>query len=229
MKSCRTQIFSGLRPTRLLVQAILLFMCNTITHAQKPPLHYLEGFYAGVHGGLGSTTWEGLIPPMEKQNSAILISTPVRVREGGTVYGFFGGYDFTPHFGLELMYSQYPDARVDFSKFSLFAFKHNKRTYFNTSTKVFGLLAKLMIDIPETPFRLYSGAGLAKVCREDELLDQSRQSPTFSLGLMYDMTKHLMLEITVNYTAGFGVSELNPASTYIPFLYSGTFGLAYKF
>ena len=86
-----------------------------------------------------------------------------------------------------------------------------------------------MLTIPETPFRVYSAAGIARVMRKDELLKKTQTSPSVSVGLTYNMTKHLMTEFALNYTAGYGEAELNTCNSYIPFLYSGTFGLAYRF
>ncbi len=186
-------------------------------------------FYLGLGSGVGSTTWYGLVPTGKNQNSAIQLSTPIRVNEGGTIYGFFAGYEISPHFAIEATYWQYPDAEVIFSEDSLFAYDHDDRTQFRSSTYNIGLIAKLLIDIPNTPAHLFSGAGIARIYRSDEITNQSRLSGTFVLGLSYDFTAHWTGQLGINYTAGYGESALNPANGYIPFLYSGYLGLAYRF
>jgi hypothetical protein len=185
--------------------------------------------YFGLATGVGSTTWFGLVPSNKNQNPAILLSTPIQVHEGGLVYGLFAGFEVTRHFAIEANYWHYPDAEVIFSPDSLFAFDHDDRTLFRSATSNVGLLAKLMMDIPNTPFRVFSGAGVAQIYRSDEITTQSRISPTFVLGLNFNLSCHWMGQLGVNYIAGYGESQLNPANTYIPFLYSGYFGLAYKF
>lgn len=186
-------------------------------------------FYFGLAGGYGSTTWYGLVPNDKNQNLAILLSTPIKVNEGGAVYGFFAGFEISPHFTVEATYWHYPNAEVIFSPDSLFAYEHGDRIKFNTATYNIGLIGKLMIDVPNTNFHLFSGGGIARIYRSDEVTNQSRLSATFTFGLNYDFSAHWMGQVGANYTAGYGVSELNPANGYIPFLYSGYLGLAYRF
>ena len=145
---------------------------------------------------------------------------PTYVHEGGDVWGGFFGYELTPYFALEASYMRYPNAKVLFDKDSLFAFEHDDRISFETKTAQASILAKVMLAIPETKYRVYSGAGIAKVYRWDEINDQSRVSPTFGVGVNYILTPRIMLEIGGNYTAGYGESELNPIQDYVPFLYS---------
>ena len=64
--------------------------------------------YAGISGGYGMTTWKGLIPPPDKQNFAIMISTPLEVDEGGGMWGALVGFEFTPHFAIEGSYKHFP-------------------------------------------------------------------------------------------------------------------------
>ena len=58
--------------------------------------------------------------------------------------------------------------------------------------------------------------------------DTRRDSVTFGVGFVYNISEHIMTELGVNYTAGYGESELNPAQDYVPFLYSGFLKLAYR-
>lgn len=202
-----------------------LLLANTAL-AQDLSHHPL---YLGIAGGYGSTTWDGLVPSSNNQNSAMNMSTPIEVREGGGVWGVFAGYGFNPYFAIEAMYLRYPHAEVIFDASSLFAFDHNDITKFNTQTESISLMGKIMMLIPKTKIKAYSGAGVANLHREDMIIDEWRVSPTFGVGLSYPITEHFIGTLAGDYTAGFGESQLNPADTYFPFLYSVTFRLAYHF
>lgn len=201
---------------------LLVFAVN----AKTPELY--KPFYVGISGGVGSTTWKGLVPSQENQNMALNISTPVYVQEGGQVYGAFAGYELTPYFALEGYYRRYPQAVVRFDDFSMYAFEHNQRVSFNTDTEALSLMAKVMLTIPNTIVRVYSSFGMAGVHRKDEITNLVQKSPAFGAGLTANVTQHVMVDLGFNYTAGYGESELNPAKTYIPFLYSVSIGLAYR-
>lgn len=186
-------------------------------------------FYAGISGGIGSTTWRGLVPPNEKQNMAMNVSTPIDVNEGGAVFGAFVGYEFTRYFALEANYRHYHEANVIFAQDSMFAFEHDENASFHTDTETINLMGKIMLVIPSTTLRLYSSAGIAGIHRDDSLNRQWQPAPVFGLGFNYSITEHWMAECGFNFTAGYGESELNPANDYVPFLYSAALSIAYRF
>lgn len=181
---------------------------------------YQNKYYVGGVLGSGYTTWGGLVPSEENRNDAMSVSTPILVREGGAVWGFFGGYEITPYFAIEANYMDYPEAVVTFDEDSLFAFEHDGLTKLRTNTQTGSLMAKIMLIIPESPFRLYSAAGIAGIWRDDEINTAHRVSPTFAFGVTLNVSKRIMFEVGTNYTAGYGESEINPANDYIPFVYS---------
>lgn len=186
--------------------------------------------YIGAIGGLGSTTWKGLVPSQTNQNLAMSMSTPLSANEGGQVWGGLAGYEFSPYFALEANYMHYPSAYIAFDTLSLFSFNNNGLTGFATDTETLSLMGKVMLIIPNTTkMRLYSSAGVANVHRQDIIVDDWRLSPTFGVGLNYHFSDHFMGELVGNYTAGFGESQLNPTNTYFPFLYSIALHLAYCF
>lgn len=190
---------------------------------------YEKKIYAGGVGGIGFTTWRGLVPSEENRNDAMSISTPILAREGGPVWGIFGGYEFTPYFAIEANYMKFPEAVVTFDDDSLFAFEHDGLTKLRSNTQTGSLMAKIMLLIPESPFRLYSAAGIAGVWRDDEINVAHRVSPSFSFGVTLNVSKRLMFEIGSNYTAGYGESEINPANDFIPFVYSFYGKAAFRF
>lgn len=181
---------------------------------------YKNKYYLGGVGGSGSTTWRGLVPSDENKNNAMNISTPILVREGGAVWGLFGGYEITPYFAVEANYMHFPDAVITFDEDSLFAFDNNGMTKLISSTQTGSVIGKIMLIIPNSPFRLYSGAGIAAVWRNDEIGNAHQLSPTFAFGVTLNVNPKLMFEIGGNYTAGYGESEISPVNDYIPFLYS---------
>lgn len=201
----------------------------TSVASQAEPINYFHKAYFGALGGYGSTTWKGLVPSKENQNLAMSMSTPLTAEEGGTTWGAFIGYEFTPFFALEANYVDYPDARIGFDEFSLFAFENPGIYGFRTHTEAFSLMAKIMLVIPNTYFRVYSSAGVANLHRDDFILDDWRLTPTFGVGINYHFSEHFMGEFGGNYTAGFGESQLRPADTYYPFITSATVRLAYFF
>ncbi len=188
-----------------------------------------QPFYIGFLGGYGSTTWEGLVPTKNNQNSALNLSTPIRVAEGGTVWGFLTGVEFMPAFAVELNYMNYPDAKILFDPMSLFSFEHDDLVTLVTKTETISLMAKVMLPIANTSFKIYSSAGAAGIHRRDIIINDWRLTPTFGVGLNYRLTKHLMAEIGGNYTTGYGESQLSPTDSFYPFLYSVTGRLAFRF
>lgn len=209
------------------VLAINLFSFAATCEAETTVDTFKHPFYIGFNGGYGATTWQGLVPL--KQNDAMFISTPTHVVEGGAVWGAFAGYEFMPYFALEASYMRYPNATVSFDPSSLFSFEHDGLTVIKTHTETMSAMAKIMLIIPQTKMRAYSGAGIAGVHRYDNLSNCWRASPTFGVGLNYNLTDHWMAEFSLSYTAGYGESELNPAKDYVPFLYSAFLGVGYRF
>lgn len=186
-------------------------------------------FYAGPLLGYGSTLWDGLVPPQSKQSVALMISAPEKAQEGGVVWGAYVGYEFMPYFALEANYMRFPNAKVSFTLDSLFSFTHNFETSFITKTEKVSLVGKFMFFIPKTEVRAFSSAGFAEVHRSDEIVDRWRWGPTFAVGINYNFTPHIMGEFALDYTSGYGISELDPSADYIPFLIAAAFRVAYRF
>lgn len=206
---------------------VLLASSGNASEVNKVPKS--TAFYVGLIAGYGSTTWDGLVPSSSNKNLAMSMSTPIEVSEGGKVWGALLGYEFNPFFAIEANYIRYPHGEVSFDSQSLFAFNNNGMTQFSTHTETLSLMGKIMLLIPKTNFRAYSSAGFSNLHREDLIVNEWRANPTFGVGVNYPITHNVMAELAGNYTAGFGESQLNPADTYFPFLYSITARLAYRF
>ncbi|WP_347252122.1 outer membrane beta-barrel protein [Legionella sp.] len=219
-------IFKKLEFYSLLLLLLYSIFCYS---NESKSFSFQRAIYLGVLGGYGSTTWEGLVPTKENQNSALNLSTPIRVREGGGVWGVLAGYEFISAFALEASYMHFPKADVFFDPDSLFSFNNNDLVTLSTNTDSLNLMAKIMLPISTTSFRIYSSVGIASVHRTDILTSDWRLSPTFGAGINYRVSNHVMAEIAGNYTAGYGESQLSPTDTYFPFLYSVTARLSYRF
>ena len=217
-----------------LIISFLIFTYSVVSHAttQSISTHSVEDkyryqTYAGLTYGYGATTWGYLIPP--DKNAAMNLSTPIKVSENGTLWGFFLGYEFNPSFALEASYMHYPKAKVYFDPMSLFTFENDGLAGFTSHTQSIALVGKFMIQIPRnTDFRAYSSVGAAGVHRDDIIANQWTLSPNFGVGFTYLITERVMAEFGIVYTAGDAVSELNPAESFIPFLYSGFLRLALR-
>ncbi|MBA3662118.1 MAG: hypothetical protein H0W64_10340 [Gammaproteobacteria bacterium] len=217
------------KPKSYLVIPLVLHLLLTVAHASTNAYEelYRRPFYLGFITGYGSTTWQMLVPG-DTDNDALIISTPQTVKEGGAIWGFFLGYELMPTFALETNYLRYPNAKINFDEMSLVAFEYGL-TELVTHTETASLMAKFMVFIPYTAIRAYSSAGVAGVHRYDQLTNCWRASPTFGLGLNYNFTERVMGEIGLNYTGGYGESELNPVENYVPFLYSAFLRFAIRF
>ncbi|MBI2785205.1 MAG: outer membrane beta-barrel protein [Legionella longbeachae] len=186
-------------------------------------------FYIGVIGGYGATTWQGLVPTQDHQNVALMLSTPIKVDEGGATWGVLGGYEFTPFFAIEANYMHYAIANVHFDQISLFSFLHDGSDTLSTHTESIGLMGKLLVPIPHSKMRIFSAAGAAGVHRKDIVVNNWRVGPSFGVGVNYSITERVMAELAGNFTAGYGESQLSPVDTYFPFLYSVAAHLIYRF
>lgn len=193
----------------------------TAVHADKP-------WFIGAAGGFGSTTWQGLVPIFERQNSAMSLSTPIDVKEGGGLWGVVGGVEAFQNFQLQFDYLQYPKATVFFDKDSLYSIDNDDSTEFTSRTHTWSIQGKFLVPWEDTKLRLFAGGGVAWMARRDDLLEQDIVTPTFALGLNYLINPRWMCEAVFSYTAGYGESELNPSAHYMPFLYGVFARLMYR-
>lgn len=203
----------------------ILFFLLFIFSAHAEPLTPL---YLGANGGFGSTTWKGLVPTTDHRNVALNISAPTNVQEGGGVWGGVLGFEFWPAFAIEANYLVYPRAEVFFAEDSLFAFENDGTIQLSSDTETVSLMGKILLTLPRTKLRAYSSIGVGWIHRKDWLTDLWLVTPSFGAGFNYPIHSHWMTELAVNYMSGYGESELNPARSYIPFLYAVYFRLAYR-
>lgn len=211
------KFFSGLLVLACFGQAFAF----TAVHADKP-------WFVGGAGGFGSTTWQGLVPNAQHQNSAMSLSTPIDVQEGGGLWGVVAGVEPFQNFQIQFDYLQYPKATVFFDKDSLYSIDNNDSTEFTSRTHTWSIQGKFLVPWEDTKLRLFAGGGVAWMARRDDLLQQDIVTPSFQMGLNYMLNCRWMAEAVFSYTAGFGESELNPSAHYMPFLYGVYARLMYR-
>lgn len=214
---------------RYLFASLCVFLLSIQGYAGRgTPLNedlFSHPFSIGLMAGYGTTTWAGLVPTQEEQG-ALAVSTPIDANEGGAAWGIFMGYELTPYFGLEGSYIQYPDAVVTFDDMSIFTLDH-EASHFSTKTSVLSLIGRILVTIPNTKLKIYSGTGVASVHRKDILKDDSLITPNFVFGANYRIQPQVLAEVGAYFTVGYGEATLQPANEFIPFLYSLMLKVAY--
>lgn len=210
-----------LKKINLVLFLWLICCANSYADIQRPP----HPFYAGLSYGYGKTTWEYLVP--DETNVALAISTPIRAADGGAAWGAFIGYELISTFALELNYQRFPNADITFDKDSLLVYDYGV-DHFTSKTETVSLLGKFMLFIPNTTARAFASTGIAEVHRADMIYNHWHLGPTFGFGVNKNITERVLAEINGNFTTGNGLSELDPAEHFIPFLWAINFRLAYR-
>ncbi len=218
---------------RLLV-AICFIYPFSIVHADPKPnpwpaIWQAHEFYFGVNFGYGNTDWSQLVAQPNDQIEYYLlsVSTPIKAGDQGPAWGIFTGWEVQPHFAMELNYVRFPNTKVTFDQYSVYATRYNV-VNLDSNTYTYSFIGKFMVQIARTGIRGFANAGGALVHRQDELVDAGRITPTFGVGLNYVLAQRVFLELGFQYYAGFGKATLTPAVNYTPFLYSVTAKLGYR-
>lgn len=195
-----------------------------------PEIWKAHPFYIGVFGGYGNTDWSQLVARYNDQFEYFLlsVSVPVSATDQGATWGFVTGWEVQPHFALEMSYARFPNTNVSFDQYSIYGSRYNVYSL-ESNTYAYDFVGKFMVQIEHTGIRGFANAGGAVVHRHDILVDTSHICPTFGVGLNYVLVQHLLMELGFQYYAGFDKADVTPAVNYIPFLYSVTLKLAYRF
>jgi hypothetical protein len=224
-----------MKVNRLIILTILISIFSTTgfcaipTILAQPNNTVKSPLYAGVTLGYGATTWGELVGDPDEA-FMMAISTPTSVNENGAMGGAFVGYEIFPAFALEFAYTHYANARMYFDEYSLVTYQYDGIRTLVTHTNNYALVGKFMVPVPHTKgVKIFSSVGPSVTHRQDSIYDHWQLTPTFNLGLDFDVTQHIMVEVGANYTAGTAISEMNPVKDYIPFLYSGFARLAWRF
>lgn len=181
--------------------------------------------YVGLNMGGGWTEWKYLVDRVDINVSP---STPTKVTEGGPSWGAVIGYDVNKNFALEWQYMQFANANIFFSPYSGHLYHNVSSMVSHTDAYSFSL--KFLAQMGKTNLRAFAAVGPGVVHRQDVLARQHYAvEPYMSTGLVYNFTRHWMLESGFQYYTGFGVSEMGPVLDFIPFAWDAYGRLAYQF
>lgn len=203
-------------------------------------------FYIGGLLGYGSTDWSHIVASCDPNSTDtrceddVPDSVPTSAGDSGATVGLTMGYEIQPHFAFETSFIRYPTTRITFTNaynnLPLDSgtpipapFDINGNASFDSYTYVYDVIGKFMVGIMDTSIRAFADAGMAVTYRSDPLNTFSRVNPTFGVGLDYVFAEHWMVDGEFQYVAGYAKSNLTPATTYSPFLYSTNLVLAYRF
>lgn len=216
--------------------SIIFFLCGFFSLAQADPksnpwpeIWQKHEFYFGINFGYGNTDWSQLVAQWQTtiEYNLLSVSTPISAGDQGPAWGAFIGWEVQPHFALEMDYVRFPNTKVTFDEYSVYAADYNV-TSLDSNTYTYSFIGQFMVQIARTGIRGFANAGGALVHRQDELVNAGRICPTFGVGLNYVIAQRVLFELAFQYYAGFGKATLTPAVSYTPFLYSFTAKLGYR-
>ncbi len=202
--------------------------------------------YFGANLGGGSTEWKYLVDTTDPADTSV--STPTSVNEGGPSWGVVFGYDVSKNFAIELQYMQFANAHIRLAEYGYVDQNNNSVMGIVSRTDAYSLSGKFFAQIAHTSMRAFAAVGVGLVERRDPLVDYKANpsfvypysnytgksslavcvTPYLSSGLTYSFTRHWMLESGFQYYTGFGKSQINPVSGFIPFAWDAYGRLAYQ-
>jgi opacity protein-like surface antigen len=210
----------------------VLFLVNTAIAANGYP------WYIGASLGYGDTDWAELVSNEAGVNSAV----PTAASDSGFAYSFLTGYNFSPNFAIQLTYDRFPSAVMKFESDS----NAYNLLSMRSSTYSLDLIAKLMVPISTTRFKVYTGIGPEIMHRKDydlQPLSQDNLNPfenifsgetewnlgaVFVGGFEYDIGQRWFADLGFKFFTGNGKASSLPVQAYVPFVYTVMFTLAYR-
>lgn len=231
----------------LLLLAAFLFSLTAYTNNNNlDALFPSRTVYFGVNMGGGSTEWQYLVDTVDPKDTSL--TTPSGVSEGGPSWGVVFGYDVNKNFSIELQYMEFANAHIQFPAGTAYVDANgNPISSITSITDAYSLSGKFFAQIAHTHMRAFAAIGAGLVERKDPLVNYkananpppssnytgmestlSCATPYLSSGLVYNFTRHWMLETGFQYYTGFGASALDPVSLFIPFAWDAYGRLAYQ-
>jgi len=176
-------------------------------------------FYVGVQTGYGNTDWARLV----SQDDLSATATPVTATGDGVTYGLLAGYQVVPRIAIEAEYLHFADSHLTFMTPNVY-----NVTDVTSKTNYYALITKVFV-LTNSDFRLYGDIGAARVTSASELADNTHTGLTFGFGADYSISEHWLGIFSFEYTPGTAVAAENASAQYVPYLYSLTLGMAYRF
>lgn len=213
--------------------ALLFSYCTSFAFIAIP-FFPTKNVYFGVNMGGGSTEWKYLVDTIDPRDTSV--TTPSAVTEGGPSWGIVLGYAVNKNFALEAQYIRFADAKINLYSDSPYPIAN-----MISKTDAYSVSAKFLAQVWQTHLRAFAAIGAGLVERRDPLVgfDSNKPfsgadkqtsciTPYLSSGLVYYFMHHWMVEGGFQYYTGFGKSQLDPVSSFIPFAWDAYMRLAYQ-
>jgi opacity protein-like surface antigen len=218
---------------------LILTSCVLSFSGFATPINNDNPFYLGLAAGYGSTNWSG----MKALDTPSQDSTPTVVHDSGFEWGAFFGWQPIQNLALEFRYQKFSDSvlTLDKSRYPSPPLPSNSKL--TSQTWAYSVVAKLILPIGKSGLAVFGDLGPVYTRRHDPLAS-SAEDPNdarkpggknsnlgimFGGGLNYDLSDHIRTTLEFSYGSGSGESMQYPVYTYIPFIYSIEFKLAYRF
>ncbi len=211
--------------TSFLLSSISAYASGSVTSTsnQRDEFHH---FYLGGLLGWGCTTWDQLVAT----DIPVRFAAPIKTKDTGPVWGFYGGYEFIRHLAIQVGYARFPETKLNFDPDYNF---YLPLTQMTSKTESYSILMKFIVPLGHgrisNRFSMYASAGVSFTHRKDALLNDSHAGPRFGAGFNYDINSRWTTELGFQYYAGYDTPIQDFARKYIPFLYSLEGRLAFRF
>ena len=202
-----------LKRFRKLKLVVLIFFLTGVVYAKG-------AVYFGVSTGYASTDWSML---KSKDVYPVNMSSPIAVRDYGTVATIEGGYWLTKQFAVQASCSLYPDSHITIGPNSFYWPDRNTATTFTSKTRSYALLGQFNVPLNRR-YAGYASIGIEDVHRHDVLAKIDHVGAIFGAGITADMDKNTQFKINFDYYTGYGKADMYPVKYYVPFIYKLTIG-----
>ncbi len=205
--------------------------CKPHSEALQPLVDHR--FSIGAVLGYGTTNWSMLSAYCQGDQtclSTMSASTPVGAEDDGFAWGVKIGYQIVENFAVEAVYRRFHDSAIQFGEWSFYdVLPPDIPTTVSSSVYAYSLMGKFFAPMFGSQFYAYAEAGPTVTHRKDLLTHGAHVNLSFGIGLGTVFWERLQAEIELFYSTGFDHSTLTPAKSYMPFLLSLGFQVAYRF
>lgn len=174
--------------------------------------------YFGLQAGYGGTNWSRITV----KDNLLKFNLPDKSEDTGPVVGFFTGINIGHHYGVELDYKRYKNSKICFANN---IYKPQPFCMVSRTQNV-SLLGKLRIAIGKRA-EIYSVMGATYIMRRDTLTHKKAFGGVFGAGVNIGVAKHIVNGLEFDFATGkAGINEV-PAKSYVPFLTSINYRVAF--
>ena len=179
-----------------------------------------DSLYLGMSTGYASTDWSML---KSKDVYPVNMSSPIAVRDHGTVGTVEVGYWLTKQFAIQGSFSTYPNSHITIGPNSFYWPDRNTATTFTSKTNSCAVLGLFNVPI-NSRYSGYASIGVEDIHRHDVLAKTDHIGAIFGAGISADINKKTQLKLNFDYYTGYGKADMYPVKFYVPFIYKITVG-----